>query len=59
MVKPSIEIGLVLRNPAVKISGDAGIERAGAAGQDIDPELVVEIIAHGEDGSTVGIERTP
>jgi hypothetical protein len=37
----------VLRDAAVKISGDADIQGAGPAGQDLDPELVVEAIAHG------------
>jgi hypothetical protein len=37
----------VLGYPAINVPGDADIERASAAGQDIDPEFVIEAVAHG------------
>jgi hypothetical protein len=40
-------IHFVLRYAAVKIAGDTDIKGAGPADQDVDPELVVETVAHG------------
>ena len=53
------EVDFVLRYAAVKISGDADIERAGAAGQDVHPELVIETIAHGSKGITAAWVELP
>jgi hypothetical protein len=41
-------VELVLMNSFVEISGDSDIQRTGAAGEDIDPELVMESVAHAE-----------
>lgn len=40
-------IHLVLGYPMVNVAGDADIERACPAGQDVDPERVVVAFAHG------------
>jgi len=40
-------IHLVLRDAPVNVAGDADIKRACPAGQDIDPECVIESVAHG------------
>jgi hypothetical protein len=42
----------VLGYPAVNIPCNADIERASAAGQDVNPEFVTEAIAHGQKGIT-------
>jgi len=45
-------IHLVLRDAPVNVAGDADIKRAGPAGQDIDPESVMESLAHDRKGIT-------
>jgi hypothetical protein len=45
-------IHLVLRDAPVNVAGDADIKRTGPAGQDIDPERVMESVAHGRKGTT-------
>ena len=45
-------VELVLMNAFVEISRDPDRERAGAAGEDIDPEFVMESVAHAEKRST-------
>ncbi len=41
-------INLVLENATVEKTGDAHVERAGSAGEDVDPVSVVSAVAHGE-----------
>lgn len=40
-------IHFVLRYPVIDVAGNADIERACPAGQDIDPESVIVAFAHG------------
>ena len=46
-------------NTFVEKASDSDIERARTAGEDIDPELVMESVAHAEKGSTRILGRTP
>ena len=45
-------VHLVLHDAAVEVAGDADIESARSAGQDVNPESVVEAVAHGRNGNT-------
>ena len=49
----------MLRDAPVNVAGDADIERACPAGQDLDPEHVIETIAHGRKGPTAAWVELP
>src|SRR5260370_3387059 len=49
----------MLINALIEKPGDADIQRAGPAGENVYPELVMEAVAHAEKRSTGSLGRTP
>lgn len=52
-------LGLMLMNALIEKAGDADVKRSGSAGDDVDPEPVMETVAQGEKRSTCSLVRTP
>jgi hypothetical protein len=42
----------MLMNALIEKAGDSNVKRSGSAGEDVDPELVMGTVAHGEKRST-------
>ncbi len=57
--KPLNRVALMLINTLVEKACDSDVERTGAAGEDVDPELVMEAVAHEKKRSTRRLGRTP
>ena len=49
----------MLKNATREKTGDTCVKRASAAGENVDPKLVLEPVAHPAKGSTSSLERTP
>ena len=49
----------MLMNATREKTGDTRVKRAGTAGENVDPKLVLESVAHPGKDSTSSLERTP
>jgi len=58
-VKPFDRVVFVLINALIEKSGEPDVERSGVAGQDVNPELVMESVAHAGKSSTTVFVETP